>query len=168
MLTRTIHPSTSYSAPGPQSQISQVPKQRTGTSQHHPLAFNVKVSSKVYRACLTSHYPASAIQHLQPFPSPYTPCFSGLTVHVTDTPTTLRPGHTQNPPGISSDDVYNGDPVAIILDLSKPTHQRTLPTLLLYTETGLRIYDGLTTKAADYYLFAAGEEILKKHGDKII
>lgn len=76
--------------------------------------------------------------------------------------------HTQNPPGTRSDDANNGDPVAVISGLSKPTHQRTLPTLLLYTETGLRIYDELTTEAADYYLFAAEEEILKKHGDEII
>jgi len=73
--------------------------------------------------------------------------------------------HTQSPPGTGSGD---GDSVAILSGLSKPTHQRTLPTLLLYTETGLRIYDELTTKAADYYLFAAEEEILKKHGDDII
>ena len=65
-------------------------------------------------------------------------------------------------------DVDNGVPAAIVSGLSKPTHQRTLPTLLLYTETGLRIYDELTTKAEEYYLFSAEEEILKKHGDEII
>lgn len=68
----------------------------------------------------------------------------------------------------STGDVDNGVPAAILSGLSKPTHQRTLPTLLLYTETGLRIYDELITKAAEYYLFAAEEEILKKHRDEII
>lgn len=68
----------------------------------------------------------------------------------------------------SSDDADNGVIAAIISGLSKPAHQRTLPTLLLYTETGLRIYDELTTKATEYYLFGAEEEILKKHGDEIV
>jgi len=68
----------------------------------------------------------------------------------------------------SSGGVGNDVPAAILSGLSKPAHQRTLPTLLLYTETGLRIYDELTTKAAEYYLFGAEEEILKKHGDGII
>jgi len=74
---------------------------------------------------------------------------------------------TQNPLSAGSGDVGNNAPVAIISGLSKPTHQRTLPTLLLYSETGLRIYDELTIKAAEYYLFGAEEEILKKHGDEI-
>lgn len=76
--------------------------------------------------------------------------------------------HSHNPPGGSSGDVDNGVPAAILSGLSRPTHQRTLPTLLLYTETGLRIYDELTTKAGEYYLFGAEEEILKTHGDEII
>jgi len=76
--------------------------------------------------------------------------------------------HTQTPLGASSGDVDNGVPAAIISGLSKPAHQRTLPTLLLYTETGLRIYDELTTKATEYYLFGAEEDILKNHGDEII
>lgn len=74
----------------------------------------------------------------------------------------------QNPLGTSPGDVDNGVPAAIVSGLSKPTHQRTLPTLLLYTETGLRIYDELTVKATEYYLFGAEEEILKHHGDEII
>lgn len=67
-----------------------------------------------------------------------------------------------------SGDADNDVPAAILSGLSKPTHQRTLPTLLLYTETGLRIYDELTTKVTEYYLFGAEEEILKEHGDEII
>ena len=46
--------------------------------------------------------------------------------------------------------------LVVYLAYSKPTQQRTLPTPPLYTETGLGIDDGLTTKAADYYLFATG------------
>ena len=83
-------------------------------------------------------------------------------------PTDIIDVHTQDPLGTSSGDVGNGVPAAIISGLSRPPHQRTLPTLLLYTETGLRIYDELTTKATEYYLFGAEEEILKKHGDEII
>lgn len=76
--------------------------------------------------------------------------------------------HTQTLLGASSGDVDNGVPAAIISGLSRPAHHRILPTLLLYTETGLRIYDELTTKATEYYLFGAEEDILKNHGDEII
>ena len=76
--------------------------------------------------------------------------------------------HTQTLLGENSGDVDNGVPAAIISGLSRPAHRRTLPTLLLYTETGLRIYDELTTKATEYYLFGAEEDILKKHGHEII
>jgi len=72
---------------------------------------------------------------------------------------------TQDP---TANDVHNGEVAAIISGLSKPTHKRTLPGLLLYTETGLRLYDDLTTKVAEYYPFAAENEILKKYGDEII
>ena len=75
---------------------------------------------------------------------------------------------TQNPQGTSSGDVDNGVPAAIVSGLSRPAHQRNLPTLLLYSETGLRFYDELTTKAADYYPFGAEEGILKKHGEEIV
>jgi uncharacterized SAM-dependent methyltransferase len=75
---------------------------------------------------------------------------------------------TQNSRGIGSGDVDSGIPAAILSGLSKSAHQRTLPTLLLYSEAGLRIYDELTTNATEYYLFGAEEEILKTHGDEII
>lgn len=75
---------------------------------------------------------------------------------------------SQNPLGTSSGDIDNDVSAAVVSGLSKPAHQRTLPTLLLYTETGLRIYDELTTKATEYYLFGAEEEILKNHRDEII
>ena len=74
----------------------------------------------------------------------------------------------QNPPDAGPGDADNGITAAILSGLSKPPHQRTLPTLLLYTENGLKIYDELTTKATEYYLFAAEEAILKQYGDQII
>jgi uncharacterized SAM-dependent methyltransferase len=52
--------------------------------------------------------------------------------------------------------------------LSRPTGEKTLPTILLYDERGLRLYDALTTHAADYYLFGAEEQILKDHADDIV
>lgn len=56
-----------------------------------------------------------------------------------------------------------------ILDgLSRPAGQRCIPTLVLYDERGLRLYDDITTDAPEYYLFAAEEEILKNHADEIV
>lgn len=55
----------------------------------------------------------------------------------------------------------------IIKGLSLPTGQKALPTMLLYDEHGLRLYDAITTDAPEYYLFPAEEEILKAHGDDI-
>lgn len=55
----------------------------------------------------------------------------------------------------------------IIEGLLQPSGQKSLPTLLLYDELGLRLYDDITTEAAEYYLFAAEEEILQKHADEI-
>ena len=74
----------------------------------------------------------------------------------------------RSPLRASSGDVDNSVPATIISGLSKPAHQRILPQLLLYSETGLRIFDELTTKAPEYYLFSAEEEILKKHGNEIV
>lgn len=56
----------------------------------------------------------------------------------------------------------------ILTGLNQPVHERTLPTLLLYNERGLRLYDDITTEAPEYYLFAAEEEILKTHADEIV
>jgi uncharacterized SAM-dependent methyltransferase len=52
--------------------------------------------------------------------------------------------------------------------LSLPQGQRELPTLLLYDERGLRLYDDITTHAPEYYLFAAEESILKDKVDDIV
>lgn len=43
----------------------------------------------------------------------------------------------------------------IIEGLSKPLGQKTLPTMLLYDERGLRLYDAITTDCPEYYLFAS-------------
>ncbi|PCH40324.1 DUF323 domain-containing protein [Wolfiporia cocos MD-104 SS10] len=49
----------------------------------------------------------------------------------------------------------------IIAGLSQASGEKSLPTMLLYDERGLRLYDDITTKAPEYYLFPAEEEILK-------
>lgn len=56
----------------------------------------------------------------------------------------------------------------IITGLSCPVGQKWLPTMLLYNEHGLRIYDRITTDAPEYYLFPAEEEILKNNADNIV
>lgn len=56
----------------------------------------------------------------------------------------------------------------IIKGLQKPQGQRTLPTILLYDERGLRLYDEITTKVPEYYLFPAEEEILREHGSEVV
>ncbi|KAJ3731182.1 DUF323 domain-containing protein [Lentinula guzmanii] len=56
-----------------------------------------------------------------------------------------------------------------ILDgLQRPAGQKSLPTMLLYDERGLRLYDDITTQAPEYYLFGAEEEILKTHSTDIV
>lgn len=52
--------------------------------------------------------------------------------------------------------------------LSLPPGQRQLPTLLLYDEKGLRLYDHITTNVPEYYLFGAEESILKTNADEIV
>ncbi|KAK2464599.1 hypothetical protein APHAL10511_003388 [Amanita phalloides] len=61
------------------------------------------------------------------------------------------------------------DLAAQVLDgLARPIGERELPTMLLYDERGLRLYDDITTHAPQYYLFAAEEQILKKSADDIV
>ncbi|KAF8621300.1 hypothetical protein AX15_007898 [Amanita polypyramis BW_CC] len=63
----------------------------------------------------------------------------------------------------------NGDLHKQVLDgLSRPIGNRQLPTMLLYDARGLRLYDDITTKVPEYYLFGAEEEILKKSSDDIV
>ncbi|KAG8868209.1 hypothetical protein FRB97_002624, partial [Tulasnella sp. 331] len=56
----------------------------------------------------------------------------------------------------------------ILAGLYKPQHQRTLPTILLYDERGLRLYDDITTHLHAYYLFGAEEQILTDHSADIV
>jgi uncharacterized SAM-dependent methyltransferase len=52
--------------------------------------------------------------------------------------------------------------------LSLPVGEKNIPTILLYDERGLKLYDKITTHAAEYYLFRAEEEILKHRADDIV
>lgn len=56
----------------------------------------------------------------------------------------------------------------IVDGLQRPNGTKTLPTMLLYDELGLRLYDDITTEAPEYYLFGAEEEILKNSADEIV
>lgn len=56
----------------------------------------------------------------------------------------------------------------IAAGLSKPIGQKSLPSMLLYDERGLQLYEDITTKATEYYLFAAEEEILKNYAGEIV
>lgn len=51
--------------------------------------------------------------------------------------------------------------------LNKAPGKRTLPTITLYDETGLRLYDNITVNAPEYYLFGSEEQILRDHGAEI-
>ncbi|GBE85268.1 hypothetical protein BKA93DRAFT_741249 [Sparassis latifolia] len=55
----------------------------------------------------------------------------------------------------------------VLAGLSQPSGQKWLPTMLLYDDYGLRLYDDITTKAPEYYLFSAEEQILKTHADDV-
>lgn len=52
--------------------------------------------------------------------------------------------------------------------LSRPHGEKEMPTVLLYDERGLRLYDAITTEVSEYYLFGAEEEILKNKADEIV
>jgi uncharacterized SAM-dependent methyltransferase len=52
--------------------------------------------------------------------------------------------------------------------LYRPCGHKQLPTILLYDERGLRLYDDITTEAPEYYLFTAEEEILKSNAKDIV
>lgn len=61
------------------------------------------------------------------------------------------------------------DTAQIIDDgLSRPLGEKELPTILLYDERGLRLYDDITTGAPEYYLFGAEEQILKDSANDIV
>lgn len=56
----------------------------------------------------------------------------------------------------------------VIRGLTAPTNEKTLPTVILYDERGLRLYDNITTKAPEYYLFCAEEQILRDYADQVV
>ena len=72
--------------------------------------------------------------------------------------------HSRSKDGIVVSDI----PDQIITGLSEPFGRKRLPTMLLYDERGLRLYDDITTKAPEYYLFPAEEGILKANAEDII
>jgi L-histidine Nalpha-methyltransferase / hercynylcysteine S-oxide synthase len=55
----------------------------------------------------------------------------------------------------------------IVKGLSQPLNQKILPTVLLYDEEGLRLFDEIATHADEYYLYPAEENILKGHAHDI-
>ncbi|KAH0839390.1 hypothetical protein J3R83DRAFT_104 [Lanmaoa asiatica] len=59
-------------------------------------------------------------------------------------------------------------PDMIVRGLKAPLNAKTLPTILLYDERGLRLYDEITTDVPDYYLYGAEEEILGEHATEIV
>lgn len=68
-----------------------------------------------------------------------------------------------------SDGIVVADiPKQITDGLSRPFGQKQLPTMLLYDERGLKLYDEITTRVPEYYLFGAEEEILKNKADEIV
>lgn len=75
----------------------------------------------------------------------------------------VRLDHPENDAGNSADIRQQ-----IVTGLDQPVNQKNLPTLLLYNERGLRLYDDITTEAPEYYPFTAEEEILKNHADDIV
>ena len=56
----------------------------------------------------------------------------------------------------------------IIDGLTRPVGEKELPTILLYDEHGLRLFDAYTTEAKEYYIYGAELEILKDYSDEIV
>ncbi|TFY55644.1 hypothetical protein EVG20_g9242 [Dentipellis fragilis] len=78
----------------------------------------------------------------------------------------LAAGETIIDVRVNDPESLNGDKV--LEGLARPEGQKTLPTLLLYDECGLQLYDDITTSVEEYYLFRAEEAILKTHADDIV
>ncbi|KDR82860.1 hypothetical protein GALMADRAFT_134402 [Galerina marginata CBS 339.88] len=72
--------------------------------------------------------------------------------------------HSRSTDGIVVTDI----PKQIVDGLSRPFGEKQMPTMLLYDERGLRLYDDITTEVPEYYLFGAEEEILKTKADEIV
>ncbi|KAL4074657.1 histidine-specific methyltransferase [Scleroderma yunnanense] len=52
--------------------------------------------------------------------------------------------------------------------LDAPFNKKTLPSVILYDEVGLLLYDKFSAESPEYYHFAAELEILKGHADEIV
>ncbi|KAF8964415.1 hypothetical protein BDZ97DRAFT_1919098 [Flammula alnicola] len=72
--------------------------------------------------------------------------------------------HSRSNAGFLISDIHS----QILTGLSQPPGHREIPTVLLYDERGLRLYDDITTEVPEYYLFGAEEEILKNNADDIV
>ncbi|KAF7364840.1 DUF323 domain-containing protein [Mycena venus] len=70
--------------------------------------------------------------------------------------------------GLGEKDLAVDMPAEVLKGLSNTSGGKSLPTMLLYDERGLRLYDDITTHVPEYYLFGAEEEILKKKSDEIV
>lgn len=46
-------------------------------------------------------------------------------------------------------------------------YEKSIPTMVLYDEKGLRLYDAITEQAPEYYLFGAELGLFKEHGAEI-
>ncbi|KAJ9122437.1 hypothetical protein QFC22_001862 [Naganishia vaughanmartiniae] len=46
-------------------------------------------------------------------------------------------------------------------------YEKSIPTMVLYDEKGLRLYDAITEQAPEYYLFGAELGLFKEHGTEI-
>jgi L-histidine Nalpha-methyltransferase / hercynylcysteine S-oxide synthase len=56
----------------------------------------------------------------------------------------------------------------LVKGLKAPLNEKRFPTILLWDERGLELYDKVTTEAPEYYLFAAESEILREHASEIV
>lgn len=90
--------------------------------------------------------------------------FDILSKSQTNMPTEIINVHSHSNDGIPLLDISK----EVSQGLSHPVGQKTLPTMLLYDERGLRLYDDITTEVPEYYLFGAEEEILKNNADEIV
>lgn len=83
---------------------------------------------------------------------------------------------TDNPSAVEIIDIHSCNPPPsgssirdqLVAALAQPAGQKTIPTILLYDERGLRLYDEITTSLPEYYLFPAEERILKNKAEGII
>ncbi|KAG1842992.1 C-type lectin protein [Suillus subalutaceus] len=80
----------------------------------------------------------------------------------------VRPYDKSSSTSTTSTDAASDIQSQIIRGLMASTNEKTLPTMILYDEHGLRLYDNITTKAPEYYLFGAEEQILQDHAGQIV